>query len=488
MQKIVLLNTLFVTLAFSQINIPDTAQSKCYSNDAQISCPKKGEAFYGQDAQYLSFSPSYKDNGDGTVTDLVTGLIWTKDVDDKKLSLEEAQSKAKSLHVGGHSDWRVPTLKELYSLIDFRGYTGFAKGGSNTNQAPSNVIPFINTDFFDFKYGASDERYIDAQWLSSTKYVSTTMNNQQTLFGVNFADGRIKGYGYRRAESNQDTKKFYVRYVRGTSSYGKNNFEESKEGILLDSVTNLMWTKKDSQKTMNWKESLGYCENLDLGGFNDWRLPNAKELQYIVDYSRSPDTTSSPAIDEKFQLSAIKNEAEQKDWGYYWSSTTHSDGPNPSNAAAYISFGRALGKMRGEVIDVHGAGAQRSDPKEGSLEFRGPQGDAIRSKNFALCVRGGANIQNVQPDSVNAYPNVLHVKQNSQSGYSKNTLNQHTSNATNQAPEQSKFIKRLDKDGDGKISRNEFDGPVQAFGKLDRNHDGYLSYDEAPKGLPMQKR
>lgn len=71
--------------------------------------------------------------------------------------------------------------KELYSLIDFRGYTGFAKGGSNTNQAPSNAILFINTDFFDFKYGASDERYIDAQWLSSTKYVSTTMNNQQTL-------------------------------------------------------------------------------------------------------------------------------------------------------------------------------------------------------------------------------------------------------------------------------------------------------------------
>ena len=44
-------------------------------------------------------------------------------------------------------------------------------------------------------------------------------------------------------------------------------------------------------------------------------------------------------------------------------------------------------------IDVHGAGAQRSDPKEGDPgdypEGNGPQGDAIRIYNYVRCVRGG---------------------------------------------------------------------------------------------------
>lgn len=47
----------------------------------------------------------------------------------------------------------------------------------------------------------------------------------------------------------------------------------------------------------------------------------------------------------------------------------------------------------GELMDVHGAGAQRSDPKTGSADRfpygRGPQGDMIRIENQVRCVRGG---------------------------------------------------------------------------------------------------
>jgi hypothetical protein len=58
------------------------------------------------------------------------------------------------------------------------------------------LIPFIDTEYFDIAYGDTQagERIIDAQFASSTKNVSLTMNDE-TLFGVNFADGRIKGYG-----------------------------------------------------------------------------------------------------------------------------------------------------------------------------------------------------------------------------------------------------------------------------------------------------
>ncbi len=57
---------------------------------------------------------------------------------------------------------------------------------------------------------------------------------------------------------------------------------------------------------MDWENSLSYAENLELAGYDDWRLPNAKELQSIVDYNRSISATNSAAIDPIFQISQIK--------------------------------------------------------------------------------------------------------------------------------------------------------------------------------------
>lgn len=488
MKKAIYISIIISIASFGAVKIPDTGQSQCYSASTAIPCPKKEDAFYGQDAQYSSFQPSYKDNGDGTVSDLVTGLMWSKEVTDTKYSLDEANAKSKSIKIGGYDDWRIPTVKELYSLIDFRGYTGFS-GNEEKSTAPANAIPYINTDFFDFKYGASDERYIDAQWVTITKYVSLTMEHDLTLFGVNFADGRIKGYGYKRKGSDHDRKKFYVKYVRGTTAYGKNDFVDNNNGTLKDKSTNLLWTKQDSQKGMNWNDALKYCQNLQTANIIDWRLPDAKELQYIIDYSRSPETTNSPAIDPKFELSAITNEARNKDWGYYWTSTTHLEGPKPGNNAAYVSFGRALGKMNGKVIDVHGAGAQRSDPKVGTSKFHGPQGDAIRVNNYVLCISGGSTQVNAKSDDINSYPNVLHVEKNNGQGYSKKeTFNKLKNNNIQKKQNKRGFVARLDKNGDGKVSRNEFDGPSQAFSRLDKNNDGFLSDDESPKGPPHKRK
>ncbi|MFC2149782.1 hypothetical protein ACFLQ8_03675, partial [Candidatus Auribacterota bacterium] len=66
----------------------------------------------------------------------------------------------------------------------------------------------------------------------NTKYVSTTMDGAETLFGVNFADGRIKGYGYRKPGRPRQ-KKFYARYVRG-KAYGKNDLADNGDNTVTD--------------------------------------------------------------------------------------------------------------------------------------------------------------------------------------------------------------------------------------------------------------
>jgi hypothetical protein len=496
---LVILNTGFTLERLPQ-PMTDTGQVRCFSRDREISYPAEDTFFFGQDAQYQSHPMAYTDNRDGTVTDRVTGLMWSRAVDPKKVSLKEANQIANRMTLGGYSDWRVPGIKELYSLMNFSGNTGTNRRNLTT-AAPSDAVPYINTDYFDFLYGniADGERYIDAQWLSSTRYVSTTMNGNPTLFGVNFADGRIKGYGYQKTRGNRREKKFYVRYVRGTI-YGVNDFIDNGDGTVTDRATGLVWMKADSGRGMTWDKALAYAQNWEYAGHNDWRLPDAKELQFIVDYTRSPDTTSSPAIDPVFETTPVTNEKGETDFPYFWTSTTHADGPKPAGQAVYIAFGRGMGKMHGIIMDVHGAGCQRSDPKSGRGGIsRGPQGDFLRVNNFVRLVRGGSVSKRSKPPVVNnsTYPYKITIAgSDSYTPYQKESslLNADDSQhgvysaiplvARDQKMERPGFVNRLDHNGDNRVSPDEFDGPSSHFTRFDLNRDGFITEDETPKGPP----
>jgi len=380
--------------------VVDTGQTECYDDTgAEITCPAAGEAFYGQDAQYTGNTPSFTDNGDGTITDNATGLMWQQSPDSDgdgdidaadKLTYDEAVAGASTLTLGGYTDWRLSTIKELYSLIDFRGIDPSGYNGTDTSW----LIPFIDTEYFDFAYGdtSAGERIIDAQYASITKYVATTMGGDETMFGVNFADGRIKGYGLTLFGSD---KTFLVIYVRGNSEYGQNDFSDNGDGTITDNATGLIWAQDDSGAGLNWKEALAWVAQKNAEnylGYKDWRLPNVKELQSIVDYTRSPATTGSAALDPLFNATAITNEAGATDYPCYWSSTTHANWTSsPGQFGAYVAFGRGMGYMNNTWMDVHGAGAQRSDPKSGDPTDwptgLGPQGDAIRIYNYVRLVR-----------------------------------------------------------------------------------------------------
>lgn len=362
--------------------IVDTEVQDFYSDIEVINAPVSGEPYYGQDANYEGNQPEYVDHGDGTVTDEVTGLMWAQDMGEK-MTYDEAIEKAALYNLGGYDDWRVPTIKELYSLIIF---TGRVKGAESYEF-------FIDTTFFKQPLGNTEigEREIDAQTWSSTVYVGKTMNGDETIFGVNFIDGRIKGYPkYKKKTASDNT--MYFRMVRGNTEYGTNKFVDNGDGTISDLATGLMWQKADDGNPRDWESALSYAENLVSAGYDDWRLPNAKELQSIVDYSRSPQTTNSPAIDPVFETTAIEDpEGNVGQYPFFWSSTTHMDGANPYSGAVYVAFGEGQGEMNGVLMDVHGAGCQRSDPKSGIAsdypQFWGPQGDVRYVYNYVRCVR-----------------------------------------------------------------------------------------------------
>ena len=244
--------------------LPDTGQTQSYTST------------FGEDSDYTINPPSYIDNGDGTVTDNVTSLIWQKEDDDTDRIWDDANSYCNDLPLAGHPDWRLPSKKELMSIVDYGTYH-----------------PSIDTTYFT---GINSRCY----W-SSTTYAFYSSD----AWYVDFSYGYV-GYGSK----SDDIYGCYVRCVRGQElNYG--NFTDNGNGTVTDNNTGLMWQQGEwKQKT--WEDAISYCEDFSLSRHTDWRLPNIKELVSITD-----DTLYNPAIDTKFFPDAHV--------GSYWSSTTLQD-------------------------------------------------------------------------------------------------------------------------------------------------------------------
>jgi hypothetical protein len=356
--------------------LSDTGQDVFYDADGnEISEPGVSDDYYGQDAQFTGTASAFEDNGDGTVTDLNTGLMWQQTPDYERHNFYDAFDDVDELEIGGYTDWRLPTIKELYSLINSNGSLG-------TDAASSQ--PYLYDEYFDFEY---DENMMYAgQYWSSTKYVKGALQNTgiEGAFGFNFADGHIKSYEtglYFDGTSGVEDPGCFIRAVRGTENvYGVNDFVNNGDGTVTDQATGLMWQQEDDGNTYDWPSALAYATSSELAGYTDWRVPNTKELQSIVDY----DKTTFPAIDEDY-FSCTNDDS------WFWSSTTQGDFPY---TACYLAFGKAYSKDNSdatEYYDWHGAGAQRSDPKAGEIEDYLLESvnasDSIRIENYVRLVR-----------------------------------------------------------------------------------------------------
>lgn len=160
----------------ANFRIPDTNSTVDYTS------------VFGEDSDYNINTPSYTDNGDGTVTDNVTGLVWQKQDNGQKLLWKDAVSYCENLVLGQYSDWRMPGLSELASLI----YIG--NGDSNA----------INASYFEIK----PELYSGYPFWSSRTPPTISGSALTVVFGNGSIQVRTANIG------NQWDEKWSVRCVR----------------------------------------------------------------------------------------------------------------------------------------------------------------------------------------------------------------------------------------------------------------------------------
>ena len=163
----------------ASVQLPATGQTLCFDSSGNtINCTSS--SFPGQDGFYQAGCPvadRYVDNGDGTVTDTCTGLMWQNTAPPETYDWQQSLMYCDDLVLGGHSDWRLPNVRELLSIQEY-------------GQLVPSVDPiFVESTFSDWYWSSST-----AQDLPSLAWIVS--------FGVGIAKGWPK------------TAPYYARAVR----------------------------------------------------------------------------------------------------------------------------------------------------------------------------------------------------------------------------------------------------------------------------------
>lgn len=230
----------------------------------------------------------------------------------------------------GITDWRVPDLKSLSSLINY---------AANRANALSLSGPFINSDFFPFvnRVGSSYWSASPFNLNNSSAYTINFQNgsddnevrNDQRLVRI-VAGRRLETIGHATAIANGDQE--VLSYIDNTTPDSR-YLTGATNVTVVDRITGLMWQRcvvgqtgvncnVGSATEFNWGTAAAIAQSSVVGGFTDWRLPSIQEYRSLSALDRR-----GPAINTTIFPNTPNNSSE------YWSST-----PNlgPINNAVWV--------------------------------------------------------------------------------------------------------------------------------------------------------
>lgn len=265
----------------NKFKFPDTGQVECYDREGCVCYPLANDSLSGENGFHLRHPMAFvKLNAQGdelpaTATpqsghcvtkDLNTGLMWeVKSTDTaapnyvgNTYTWSEAQtdyvSHLNKIRFGGRSDWRIPNKDELRSIMDY---------GRTEPAVDTNYFPTLDCDLY---------------WTAMTYQM-------QPVFGWCI----FSGLGSATAISKTSKRKVMAVCGGYEPLFGvmsEERFTDNGDGTVTDKVTGLMWQQGDNER-MNFYDALQACKRMTLGGYTDWRLPNIKELNTILNLNRT---------------------------------------------------------------------------------------------------------------------------------------------------------------------------------------------------------
>jgi hypothetical protein len=284
-----------------------------------------------------------------TVADALTGLMWVRDQNlmktrdpsfdsdstagDGMVTWQHALDYVSKLNTevyGSYSDWRLPNMLELASLLnpqqsDSRAWLvtqGFTNVATGTNYWTSTTYASDTTAarLVNMQYGATwYQLKVDGYWFllpvrsNTTGTVSLPRTGQTTSYSSG-DDGSLQ---------------------RGTA-WPATRFTVT-DGMITDNLTGLVWENSPSITPVSWTGAFTYATSLTTGGYSDWRLPNKAELASLVNHGQA-----SPAT--WLNAQGFSNIQESS----YWTSTSYPFTPASNATAVTLSSGHtsALSKTQ----------------------------------------------------------------------------------------------------------------------------------------------
>lgn len=372
-----------------QSSLPVSGQVTSYAAATQFA---GGATVVPDDGTLRAGSPlAYADNGDGTITDRNTGLTWEKKCDgceglhdfntrypwrSRKGEVDvpgwlRALNAENGVGFAGHSDWRLPEIGELVSIINYETFNPAVSSAFDGAGCGLDCGSLTAPECSCSRFGA--------YWTSGS-----SPHPADVIPTVTFNLGLVVG--------ESTTESAFVRAVRGPQTNSSGRFIDNGDGTVTDRATRLVWEKKcncpgdlhDAERRMHWSFD-GKQETIwdwvravngeggqGFAGHDDWRIPNVKELFSLFDGAQR-DPSIAPLFARQGCADIVQPRCSTTQQGLHWTSTTLADFPALAIAVGFSTPGELERDPPAGVLRVVGG----VEPHEKTLRMvtravRGP--------------------------------------------------------------------------------------------------------------------